>query len=94
MLCPTCTTWRDSGTNFEPVPPPMLARAKGMVLERRLSATTSKFCGRRRAATGDATEPASDGYRLTVACICGVVFEQWVTSEDADADLLRVASLN
>ena len=29
MLCPTCTTWRDSGTNPEPVPPPMPARAKG-----------------------------------------------------------------
>jgi hypothetical protein len=35
MLCPTCTTWRDSGTN--PEPPPMPARAKDMVLERRLS---------------------------------------------------------
>jgi hypothetical protein len=23
--------------------------------------------------TGDATEPASNGYRLTVACACGVV---------------------
>jgi hypothetical protein len=35
----------------EPVPPPpMPARAKDMVLERRVSATPSKFCGRRRAA--------------------------------------------
>jgi hypothetical protein len=51
MLCPTCTTWRDGGTNPEPVPPPpMPARAKDMVLERRVSATPSKFCGRRRAA--------------------------------------------
>jgi hypothetical protein len=26
--------------------------------------------------TGDATEPAWNGYRLTVACRCGVVFER------------------
>ena len=32
--------------------------------------------------TGDATEPAPNGYRLTVACACGVVFERWVTPED------------
>jgi hypothetical protein len=30
------------------------------------------------ALTGDATEPASNGYLLTVACPCGVVFERWV----------------
>jgi len=29
--------------------------------------------------TGDATEPASNGYRLTVACACGVVFDRWTT---------------
>jgi hypothetical protein len=29
--------------------------------------------------TGDATAP--NGYRLTVACACGVVFERWVTPE-------------
>jgi len=44
--------------------------------------------------TGDATEPASNGYRLTVACACGVVFERWVTPEHADADLIRLAALN
>jgi hypothetical protein len=44
--------------------------------------------------TGDATEPTSNGYRLTVACACGVVFERWVTPEEADADLLRLAALN
>jgi hypothetical protein len=43
---------------------------------------------------GDATQPASNGYRLMVACACGVVFERWVTPEDAHDDLLRVASLN
>jgi hypothetical protein len=44
--------------------------------------------------TGDATEPTSNGYRLTVTCACGVVFERWVTAEDADEDLFRLASLN
>ena len=32
--------------------------------------------------TGDATEPAWNGYLLTVACLCGVVFGRWVTPED------------
>ena len=44
--------------------------------------------------TGAATEPASNGYRLTVACACGVVFERWVTPQNADEDLVRLASLN
>jgi hypothetical protein len=44
--------------------------------------------------TGDATQPAWNGYRLTVACACGVVFERWVTPEEADADLVRLALLN
>jgi hypothetical protein len=41
--------------------------------------------------TCDATEPAWNGYLLTVACPCGVVFERWVTPDEADADLLRLA---
>jgi hypothetical protein len=44
--------------------------------------------------TGDATAPAWNGYLLTVACTCGVVFERWVTPVEADRDLLRMASLN
>jgi len=44
--------------------------------------------------TGDATEPAPNGYRLTVACACGVVFERWVTPLEADLDLLHIVSLN
>jgi len=31
--------------------------------------------------TADATEPAWNGYLLTVACPCGVVFGRWVTPE-------------
>jgi len=38
--------------------------------------------------TADATEPAWNGYLPTVACPCGVVFERWVTPEDAEADLI------
>jgi hypothetical protein len=37
--------------------------------------------------TADAMEPAWNGYLLTVACSCGVVFGRWVTPEDADRDL-------
>jgi hypothetical protein len=44
--------------------------------------------------TGDATKPAWNGYLLTVACPCGVVFERWVGPLDADADLIHWASLN
>jgi hypothetical protein len=44
--------------------------------------------------TADATSPAWNGYLLTVACACGGVFERWVTPEDADADLVRIARLN
>jgi hypothetical protein len=38
--------------------------------------------------TADATEPARNGYRFQVACSCGVVFERWVTPEEADTDLI------
>ena len=44
--------------------------------------------------TADATEPAWNGYLLTLACSCGVAFGRWVTPKEADADLLRLASLN
>jgi hypothetical protein len=44
--------------------------------------------------TADATEPAWNGYLLTVACSCGVVFERWVTPVAADADLVGIARLN
>jgi len=37
--------------------------------------------------TTDATEPAWNGYLLTVACPCGVVFARWITPEDADREL-------
>jgi hypothetical protein len=33
---------------------------------------------------GGATEPAWNGYLLTVACPCGLVFEPCVTPEEAD----------
>jgi hypothetical protein len=44
--------------------------------------------------TADATEPEWNGYLLTVACPCGVMFERWVTLLDAGLDLLRAVSLN
>jgi hypothetical protein len=46
------------------------------------------------ALTGDATAPAWNGYLLTVVCCCGVVFERWVTPDDAELDLLYFSRLN
>jgi hypothetical protein len=43
---------------------------------------------------GDATEPAANGYMITVACPCGVTFERWVAPVDATLDLARLARLN
>ncbi len=39
--------------------------------------------------TADAGEPTPNGYRLEIACSCGVTFERWVTELDAIEDLLR-----
>jgi hypothetical protein len=44
--------------------------------------------------TAHATEPAWNGYRLTVAPSCGAVFERWVTPEDSELELLYFALLN
>jgi hypothetical protein len=35
-----------------------------------------------------------NGYLLTVACPCGVVFQPWITPEDADADFVGIDSVN
>jgi len=43
--------------------------------------------------TGDTTEPAWNGYLLTVGCACGVVFERWVTPLEADLDLLSLCTV-
>jgi hypothetical protein len=56
-----------------------------------------EFVGDHRAhgtLTGDATEPTENGYRLTVACRCGVVFERWVTQQEAAADVVRLVQEN
>jgi hypothetical protein len=44
--------------------------------------------------SADATVPAWNGYRLAIACSCGVVFERWVTPEEADSDLIAWARRN
>jgi hypothetical protein len=44
--------------------------------------------------TADATEPAWNGYLLTVACPCGVMFQRWVTPEEAQLDLILSARRN
>ncbi len=40
--------------------------------------------------TADNTAPVWNGYLLTVACPCGVVFERWITPENAELDLVRL----
>jgi hypothetical protein len=62
-----------------------------------LLAELEEFVGDHRShgtLTCDVTEPAWNGYMLTAACSCGVVFERWVTSLDAELELLRSALLN
>ena len=44
--------------------------------------------------TTDATEPEWNGYLLTVACACGVVFGRWVTSDEAELDLFGETKQN
>ena len=46
------------------------------------------------APTADATAPAWNGYLLTLGVsVCGGVW-RWVTPQDAELDLLRLAALN
>jgi hypothetical protein len=43
------------------------------------------------ATTGDLTP---NGYRLEVACPCGVTFERWITPREGVEDLAVLAHLN
>jgi hypothetical protein len=47
--------------------------------------TRHRPCGQ---LTGDATEPAPNGYMLSVAYSCGVTFLRWVTPEEAMRELV------
>jgi hypothetical protein len=42
----------------------------------------------------DASPPGPNGHRLEVGCPCGVVFERWVTPEDAGVQLSLFARWN
>ena len=42
----------------------------------------------------DAGSPTANGYRLEIRCHCGVVFERWVTPQDAGIDLALLARWN
>jgi len=44
--------------------------------------------------TTNATEPARNGYLLTVVCSCGVGFQRWVMPPDAEHDLISWARTN
>jgi len=41
-----------------------------------------------------AGEVTTTGYRLEVACRCGVVFEGWIFAEDAAIDMALLARWN
>jgi hypothetical protein len=44
--------------------------------------------------TTDTGPLTPNGYRLTVACPCGVTFDRWITPEEAAGDLVVLARLN
>ena len=57
-----------------------------------LAADLEKFFALHRAhgvLTPTVGELTPNGYRLELACSCGVTFERWVTAQDAVDDLLR-----
>jgi hypothetical protein len=52
---------------------------------------THRGHGRLEADTGELTP---NGYRLTVACPCGVTFRRWITPQEAAEDLAVLARQN
>jgi hypothetical protein len=52
---------------------------------------THRAHGRLEGDTGDLTP---NGYRLAVACACGVTFHRWVTPREAAEDLVVLARRN
>ena len=57
-----------------------------------LAADLDEFFALHRAHGGltpTAGELTPNGYRLELACSCGVTFERWVTAQDAVDDFLR-----
>ena len=70
-----------SGFNIEPG-----HRLHGMTVTADLEAflQTHRLHGDLEGDTGDLTP---NGYRLVVACTCGVTFQRWVTPEEAAEDL-------
>jgi hypothetical protein len=52
----------------------------------RVSTSDQDPGGQLEALRADAAPQPRTGYLLTVACPCGLMFERWVTPEEADAD--------
>jgi hypothetical protein len=50
--------------------------------------------GRMGSFTRMQASPAPNGYRLTVACPCGVTFHRWITPQDAAIDMALLARWN
>jgi hypothetical protein len=61
-----------------------------------LPATSRSSIGHRAhgTLTVDTGSLTANGYRLEVACLCGVTFERWITPREAAADLAILVRLN
>jgi len=81
------TTDRD-GASSHPLKPLVVKTGKVVAILPDLELFAADHCPH-GTLTRDATEPAWNGYLLTVACPCGVTFARWVTPQDAAVDHLR-----
>jgi hypothetical protein len=62
-----------------------------------VSADLEEFLGTHRPhgrLEGDTGELTPNGYRLAVACSCGVTFHRWVTPREATVDLVVLVRRN
>jgi hypothetical protein len=48
-------------------------------------------CGELR---GDVEIPRPDGYLVWIVCVCGEVFEYWMTAEEASRELVHSSLLS
>jgi hypothetical protein len=62
----------------------LLADLEDFVIEHRPHSTLTAFTG----------DNIPNGYRLEVACPCGVTFERWIAPREAAEDLAMLARLN
>jgi hypothetical protein len=64
--------------------------AKGVFADVQRFIEAHAVCGH---VTRIAHPPTASGYRIKVACVCGEVFDRWVTPEAARHDLIHSSLL-